>query len=222
MLMHETKYQQYSFFVLDLGVFKLFTTLNSSNWLRVHSVPDSISMVHQSLLNVCDPLVGVTVGSFSKDCILREEGSWNQVTNHYQLALVSVWYPICYPLRILLLRSYLVCRIWIFATSRREQGMTGTEEGGKKIVIKRKLFSKNRTFPGLPILGIPMSSLSRMLFPEIAEMLTPMHPLRSGNAFLWGLRYYDTRYYCTVGSGNLMNFLPQVVSVHSFKNFKML
>jgi hypothetical protein len=27
---------------------------------------------------------------------------------------------------------------------------------------------------------------------------------------------------CTVGSNNLMNFLPQAVSVHSFRNFKML
>jgi hypothetical protein len=26
----------------------------------------------------------------------------------------------------------------------------------------------------------------------------------------------------TVGSGNLTNFLPQAVSAHSFKNFKML
>jgi hypothetical protein len=32
--------------------------LNSSDWLRVHSVPDSISMVHQSSTNVCDPLIG--------------------------------------------------------------------------------------------------------------------------------------------------------------------
>jgi hypothetical protein len=31
----------------------------------------------------------------------------------------------------------------------------GTEEGGKKIVIKRKLFSENRTIPGLPSLVIP-------------------------------------------------------------------
>jgi hypothetical protein len=29
-------------------------------------------------------------------------------------------------------------------------------------------------------------------------------------------------FHCTVGSGNLTNFLPQAVSAHSFKNFKML
>jgi hypothetical protein len=39
-----------------LGVFKLLITLNSYDWLRVHSVLDSISMVHQSSSNVCDPL----------------------------------------------------------------------------------------------------------------------------------------------------------------------
>jgi hypothetical protein len=56
MLMHGTKNQQCSSFVLDLGVFKLFITLNSYDWLRVHSIPDSISRVHQSSSNVCDPL----------------------------------------------------------------------------------------------------------------------------------------------------------------------
>jgi hypothetical protein len=57
MLMHGTKDQQCSSFVLDLGVLKLFITLNSYDWLRVHSVPGSISMVHQSSSNVCDPLL---------------------------------------------------------------------------------------------------------------------------------------------------------------------
>jgi hypothetical protein len=42
---------------LGLGVLKLFIILNSYDWLRVHSVPDSISMVHQSSSNVCDPLL---------------------------------------------------------------------------------------------------------------------------------------------------------------------
>jgi hypothetical protein len=42
--------------VLGLGVLKLFITLNSYDWLRIHSVLDSISMVHQSSSNVCDPL----------------------------------------------------------------------------------------------------------------------------------------------------------------------
>jgi hypothetical protein len=45
-LMHGTKYKECSSFVLGLGVLKLFINLNSSDWLRVHSVPDSISMVH--------------------------------------------------------------------------------------------------------------------------------------------------------------------------------
>jgi hypothetical protein len=64
MLMHGTKYQQCLSFVLGLGVLKLFITLNSHDWLRVHLVPDSISMVHQSSPmvhqsspNVCDPLL---------------------------------------------------------------------------------------------------------------------------------------------------------------------
>jgi hypothetical protein len=57
MLMHGTKYQQCSFFVLGLGVLKLFITLNSYDWLRVHSVLDSISMVHQSSSNVCGLLL---------------------------------------------------------------------------------------------------------------------------------------------------------------------
>jgi hypothetical protein len=57
MLMHGTKYQQCSSSVLGLGVLKLFITLNSYDWLRVHLVPDLISMVHQSSSNVCDPLM---------------------------------------------------------------------------------------------------------------------------------------------------------------------
>jgi hypothetical protein len=44
-------------FVLGLGVLKLLNTLNSYDWLRVHSVLDSISKVHQSSSNVCDPLM---------------------------------------------------------------------------------------------------------------------------------------------------------------------
>jgi hypothetical protein len=32
-------------------------SLNSSDWLRVHSVLNSISMVHQFPSNVCDPLI---------------------------------------------------------------------------------------------------------------------------------------------------------------------
>jgi hypothetical protein len=59
MLMHGTKYQQCSSFVLGLGVFKLFITLSPYDWLRVHSVPDSISMVHQYSSNVYDPLLTV-------------------------------------------------------------------------------------------------------------------------------------------------------------------
>ena len=46
-----------SFFVLGLGVLKLFITLNSSNSLKVRSVPDSINIVPQSSSNVCDPLM---------------------------------------------------------------------------------------------------------------------------------------------------------------------
>jgi hypothetical protein len=53
MLIYGTKYQQYSSFVLDFGVLKLLITLNSSDWLRVHSVPNSINMVHHTLTNVC-------------------------------------------------------------------------------------------------------------------------------------------------------------------------
>jgi hypothetical protein len=30
--------------------------LNSNDWLRVHSIPNSINMVLQSSANVCDPL----------------------------------------------------------------------------------------------------------------------------------------------------------------------
>jgi hypothetical protein len=59
MLTHGTKYQHCSSFVLGLGVLKLFITLNSYDWLRVHSLPNSISMVHQSSLKVCDPLIDV-------------------------------------------------------------------------------------------------------------------------------------------------------------------
>jgi hypothetical protein len=57
MLMHGTKYQQCSSFVLDFGMLKLLITLNSYDWLRVHLVPDSISMVHQPSSNVYDPLL---------------------------------------------------------------------------------------------------------------------------------------------------------------------
>jgi hypothetical protein len=57
MLMHGKKFQQCSSFVLGLGVLKLFITLNSYDWLRVHLVLGSISMVHQSSSNVCDPLL---------------------------------------------------------------------------------------------------------------------------------------------------------------------
>jgi hypothetical protein len=70
MLMHETKYQQCSSFVLGLGVLKLFITLNSYDWLKVHSVPDSISMVHQSLSNVYDPLMSYLVQWFGKMILL--------------------------------------------------------------------------------------------------------------------------------------------------------
>jgi hypothetical protein len=59
MLMYGTKYQQYSSFVLGFGVFKLLITLNSSNWLRVHLVPNSISMVHHTLADVCDLLLSM-------------------------------------------------------------------------------------------------------------------------------------------------------------------
>jgi hypothetical protein len=57
MLIHRTKYQQCSPFILGFGVLKLLITLNSSNWLRVHSLPNSISMVHHTLADVCDPLM---------------------------------------------------------------------------------------------------------------------------------------------------------------------
>jgi hypothetical protein len=46
------------FFFLGFGVLKLLITLNSLDWLRVNLVPNSISMVHQSSTNVCDPLIG--------------------------------------------------------------------------------------------------------------------------------------------------------------------
>jgi hypothetical protein len=39
------------------GVLKLLSTLNLSDWLRVHLVPNSISMVHHTLADVCDPLL---------------------------------------------------------------------------------------------------------------------------------------------------------------------
>jgi hypothetical protein len=32
-------------------------TLNPSDWLRAHSVPNSIIMVHQPSTNVCHPLL---------------------------------------------------------------------------------------------------------------------------------------------------------------------
>jgi hypothetical protein len=35
----------------------ILITLNSSDWLRVHSMPKSINMVHQSSANVCHPLI---------------------------------------------------------------------------------------------------------------------------------------------------------------------
>jgi hypothetical protein len=46
--------------VLGLGVLKLFITLNSYDWLRVHSMLDSINIVHQSSSNVCDPLYWIS------------------------------------------------------------------------------------------------------------------------------------------------------------------
>jgi hypothetical protein len=55
MLMHGTKYQQCSSFVLGFGVPKLLITLNSSDCLKVYSVPDSI--VHHTLQDVYDPLI---------------------------------------------------------------------------------------------------------------------------------------------------------------------
>jgi hypothetical protein len=58
MLMHGTKYQQCSGFVLGFGVVKLLITLNSSKWLRAHLVPNPISTVHQASTNVCNPLIG--------------------------------------------------------------------------------------------------------------------------------------------------------------------
>jgi hypothetical protein len=47
---------------------------------------------------------------------------------------------------------------------------------------------------------------------------------------LWFVTLYDLvgcsgrvlSMYCTVGSSNLTNFLPQAVSAHSFRNFQML
>jgi hypothetical protein len=65
MLIHGTKYQQCSSFVLGLGVLKLFITLNSYDWLRGHS----ISMVHQSSSMVCDPLI-ILHSRTIVDCIL--------------------------------------------------------------------------------------------------------------------------------------------------------
>jgi hypothetical protein len=46
MVMHGTKCQHCSAFVLGFGVVKLLITLNSSDWLRVHSMPMAISVVH--------------------------------------------------------------------------------------------------------------------------------------------------------------------------------
>jgi hypothetical protein len=57
MLLHGTMYQQCSSYLLDFGVLKLLIILNSSDWLRVHSVPNSISMVHHHSANVCHPLM---------------------------------------------------------------------------------------------------------------------------------------------------------------------
>jgi hypothetical protein len=57
--LHGTKDQQCSSFALGLGVLKLFITLKSYDWLRVHSMLDSISMIHQSSSNVCDPLMSI-------------------------------------------------------------------------------------------------------------------------------------------------------------------
>jgi hypothetical protein len=70
MLMHGTKYQQWSSIVLGFGVLKLLITLNQSDRLRVHLMPNSISlvqhgqiqsawfsMVHHTLANVCDQLL---------------------------------------------------------------------------------------------------------------------------------------------------------------------
>jgi hypothetical protein len=58
--MHGTKCQHCSnkvptcsIFVLGFKVVKLLITLNSSNCLRAHSVPNSIVMVHQPSTNVC-------------------------------------------------------------------------------------------------------------------------------------------------------------------------
>jgi hypothetical protein len=45
-VMHGTKCQHYSTFVFGFEVVKLLITLNSSDWLRTHSVPNSIIMVH--------------------------------------------------------------------------------------------------------------------------------------------------------------------------------
>jgi hypothetical protein len=42
---------------LGFGVLKLLITLNSYDWLRVHSMPSSTSMIHQSSTNVSDPLL---------------------------------------------------------------------------------------------------------------------------------------------------------------------
>jgi hypothetical protein len=58
MVLHGTKCQYYSnkvptcsAFVLGFGVVKLLITLNSFDWLRAHSVPNSIIMVHQPSTN---------------------------------------------------------------------------------------------------------------------------------------------------------------------------
>jgi hypothetical protein len=60
MLMHGTKYQQCSSFVLGCGILKLLITLNPYDWLRVHLMPNLISMVYHTLVNVCDPLIEKT------------------------------------------------------------------------------------------------------------------------------------------------------------------
>jgi hypothetical protein len=61
-----------------------------------------------------------------------------------------------------------------------------------------------------------MSTVNLIVFGANSEELSlvPKEKILVAGAF------YD--FNCTVGSGNLTNFLPQAVSVHSFKNFKLL
>jgi hypothetical protein len=49
--------QSANMFNLCFGVVKLLITLNSSDWLRAHSMPNSIIMVHQPSTNVYHPLL---------------------------------------------------------------------------------------------------------------------------------------------------------------------